>query len=75
MSAAAERSAVRETTRGVARILIVDRATKKNALDRATIELIASGIERASADPAVRGVVLAAVGDVFLAGGLSHTRR
>lgn len=60
---------VRETTRGAVRVLTVDRAKKKNALDRATIERIAAGIERASADPAVRGVVLAAAGDVFLAGG------
>ncbi len=62
-------SCVREETRGPARILTLTRAAKKNAIDAATAEALASAVERASADPAVRGVVLAGEGDVFLAGG------
>lgn len=60
---------VREETRGPARIVTVARAAKKNALDRETVERLAAAIERASADPTIRGVVLAGDGDVFLAGG------
>jgi enoyl-CoA hydratase len=59
---------VREETRGAARVLTVARPEKKNALDRAAVEALASAIERASDEPAVRAVVLAAEGDVFLAG-------
>jgi enoyl-CoA hydratase/carnithine racemase len=60
---------LREETRGPARIVTLTRPARKNALDAATADLLATAIERASADPAVRGVVLAAEGDVFLAGG------
>lgn len=60
---------VREEDRGPARILTVARAAKKNALDRETASALADAIERAGADPAVRGIVLAGEGDVFLAGG------
>ncbi len=60
---------IRETTLGPARVITIDRPAKKNALDRGTVERLASAIERAAADPGVRGVVLAARGDVFLAGG------
>lgn len=60
---------IREETRGPARIVTVARAAKKNALDRETVDHLAAAIERASADPAIRGVVLAGEGDVFLAGG------
>jgi enoyl-CoA hydratase len=59
---------VREETRGPARVVTVDRAAKKNALDRATVDAIAAAIGRASADRGVRGIVLAGAGDVFLAG-------
>lgn len=64
-----EAGAIRETTIGPARIVTIDRPAKKNALDRDTIERLAAAIERAGSDPEVRGVVLAATGDVFLAGG------
>lgn len=60
---------IREETRGPARIVTIARAAKKNALDRETVDLLAAAIERASDDPAVRGIVLAGEGDVFLAGG------
>lgn len=60
---------LREETRGPARIVTLTRAARKNALDAATTEALAAAIERASADPAVRGLVLAGEGDVFLAGG------
>lgn len=70
MSDAAVVSApLREETRGPARIVTITRAARKNAIDAATAEALAAAIERASADPAVRGVVLAGEGDVFLAGG------
>lgn len=60
---------IREETRGPARIVTIARAAKKNALDRETVELLVAALERASGDPAVRGIVLAGEGDVFLAGG------
>lgn len=64
-----ERPPVREETAGAARVLTIDRADKKNAIDARTAEALAGAIDRASADPAVRGIVLAGAGDVFLAGG------
>jgi enoyl-CoA hydratase/carnithine racemase len=60
---------VRAHDRGPTRILTVDRPAKKNALARQTIEELAAAIDLASLDGAVRGVVLAAAGDVFMAGG------
>jgi len=62
-------TSVREETIGAARVVTIDRPDKKNAIDARTAELVASAIERASADPQVRGVVLSSRGDVFLAGG------
>jgi len=62
-------TAIREETRGPARIVVVARTAKKNALDSATAEELSAALARASADPTVRGVVLAADGDVFLSGG------
>lgn len=55
--------------RGPARLLVLTRSDKKNALSRALIEALVAAVERAGDDPAVRGVVLAAEGDVFAAGG------
>ena len=60
---------VREETVGAARVLTVDRPAKKNALDRRTVDDLAAAIERAADEPAIRGVVIAAAGDVYLAGG------
>lgn len=62
-------TSVHEDTVGAARIVTIVRPDKKNAIDARTAELLASAIERASADPLVRGVILASCDDVFLAGG------
>jgi 2-(1,2-epoxy-1,2-dihydrophenyl)acetyl-CoA isomerase len=49
--------------------LTLDRAEKKNALDLATLGLLAQHLAAAGGDPKVRAVVLAARGDAFSAGG------
>jgi len=50
-------------------LLTVSRPEKKNALDRDTALRLAHAIDEASADQAMRGVVLLGEGDVFLSGG------
>jgi len=56
--------------RGAACVVTVDRPDVRNAIDRELAARIGVAIEEASADPDVRGVVLASVGpDVFLSGG------
>lgn len=60
---------IRESTRGPVRVLTIDRPRKKNALDRETAEALGAAVRRASEDLDIRGIVLAAIGDVFLAGG------
>lgn len=49
--------------------LSLNRPDKKNALDLATLDLLAGHLESARDDPQVRVVVLAAEGDVFCGGG------
>lgn len=60
---------VRVERQGSATVITLCRAAKKNAIAKRTALELASALESASADPAVRGVVLAAEGDVFMAGG------
>lgn len=60
---------IREETVGAARLLTFCRPEKKNALDRKTAETLKSAIGRASDNEKLRGIVLAAEGDVFVAGG------
>ena len=55
-------------TRGRAGWLVLDRPERRNALDRASIDAIVSGISRLAGDEAVRGIVLAAEGPVFCGG-------
>ena len=65
-----EHDALRTETCGDAVVLTIDRPTRQNAIDRALAKEIAKTVKAASADPAVRGVVLTASGDrVFSAGG------
>lgn len=52
-----------------ARVLTIDRPRAKNAIDRALAARLSEELETASADPDVRGVVLAASGDTFVSGG------
>ena len=54
--------------RGVA-TLTIDRAEKRNAMDRAVIDGLRGAAERLGDDPAVRAVVLTGRGAVFCAGG------
>ena len=56
-------------TVGAAVVITVDRPATRNAIDGATAQGIAAAIARASADPAIRGVVLAATGATYLSGG------
>jgi 2-(1,2-epoxy-1,2-dihydrophenyl)acetyl-CoA isomerase len=49
--------------------LVLARPEKKNALDLTTLAALATALEAARDDPAVRVVVLAADGDAFSAGG------
>lgn len=60
---------LRVEERGAARVCVLARAEKKNALNRALIEELVAAVEASAADERVRGVVLAAEGDVFAAGG------
>lgn len=60
---------LRIETRGGARVITLWRTAKKNALARSTVEALAQAIDEAGADPSVRGIVIAAEGDVFMAGG------
>ncbi len=56
-------------TIGAAVVITIDRPATRNAIDGATAQGIAAAIARASADPAIRGVVLAATGATYLSGG------
>ena len=56
-------------TVGAAVVITVDRPATRNAIDGATAQGIAAAIAAASADPAIRGVVLAATGPTYLSGG------
>jgi enoyl-CoA hydratase len=56
-------------TVGAAVVITVDRPATRNAIDGATAQGIAAAIARASEDPAIRGVVLAATGATYLSGG------
>ena len=56
-------------TVGAAVVITVDRPATRNAIDVATAQGIAAAITSASADPAIRGVVLAATGATYLSGG------
>ncbi len=60
---------LRVEQRGPARILTLSRTAKKNALSSELCERLAREVELASADESVRGIVLAADGSVFAAGG------
>ena len=55
--------------RGPVAFVTLKRATKRNALAKRTVREITAALEEASFDQKVRGVVLAAEGDVFMAGG------
>lgn len=54
---------------GSAAIVTLCRAAKKNALAQRTVEELSSTFAALQEDLAVRGIVLAAEGDVFMAGG------
>lgn len=54
--------------RGPVRLLTLNRPEKKNAFDIALTEALWSALEAASADPAVRCVVVTGAGDLFSAG-------
>ncbi len=54
---------------GAALIATIQRPKSRNAIDRALAERLCIAAEQASEDPAVRGLVLAAEGPVFLSGG------
>lgn len=57
-------------TIGHAVVLTIDRPKAKNAIDRDVATRLGEGIRAASADPAVRGIVITAAGsDVFVSGG------
>ncbi|MEO5726781.1 MAG: enoyl-CoA hydratase/isomerase family protein [Byssovorax sp.] len=69
MSAGASAAPLQIESVGEAVVITVDRPATRNAIDGATAQGIAAAIARASADPAVRGVVLAASGPTYLSGG------
>ncbi|MGK3959199.1 enoyl-CoA hydratase/isomerase family protein [Sorangium sp. So ce118] len=54
---------------GDAVILTIDRPERRNAVDSTFARRLGDAIRLAGADPRVRGVVLAASGDIFVAGG------
>ncbi|WP_433929169.1 enoyl-CoA hydratase/isomerase family protein [Sorangium cellulosum] len=54
---------------GDAVVLTIDRPECRNAIDSAFARRLGEAIRLAGADPRVRGVVIAAGGDVFVAGG------
>jgi enoyl-CoA hydratase/carnithine racemase len=60
---------IRQETRGRVRLLVLDRAAKRNALDRAMTEGIIAGLREAGEDAAVAAVVIRAEGVGFSAGG------
>ncbi len=59
---------IRAETRGRALFLCLDRAGKRNALDRALCEALLTALRRAGEDDAVAAVVLAGEGAGFCAG-------
>ncbi|MCP3960615.1 MAG: enoyl-CoA hydratase [bacterium] len=61
-------SHVRYETRGPAAWILLDRPEKRNALSAAMIAQIAEALDRASADDAVRAVVVTGRGPAFCAG-------
>ena len=61
-------SLVRTHDRGAVRHLVLNRAEKRNALNRALIAALGAAIEEAAADDAVRVVVLRGQGPMFSAG-------
>lgn len=60
---------IRTEARGRLRVLVLDRATKRNALDRATTEDVIARLRAADEDPAVAAIVIRAEGAGFCAGG------
>ena len=60
---------IRTEDRGRVRVLVLDRAAKRNALDRGMTEGIIAGLRAAGEDPAVAAVVIRAEGVGFSAGG------
>jgi enoyl-CoA hydratase len=62
-------SAVREETRGAARLVVLCRPEKRNALSADAAAALAAAVERAASDASIRGIVIAAEGPVFAAGG------
>lgn len=60
---------MRVEDRGPSRVLWLSRPERRNALGRETIEAMVRAIEDAGDEESVRGIVLAAEGDVFAAGG------
>ena len=59
---------LRVEDRGAVRVLTLSRPEKKNAFDLALTEALWSALDAASADPAVRAVVVTGEGDMFSAG-------
>lgn len=69
----AEPPSLHVDTAGAAVVLTMDRPATNNAIDRALAAKICDEVARASADPKVRAIVLAAAGDsVFSSGGDLH---
>lgn len=64
-----ESAAVIVEDHGAARVIVLCRPEKRNALSREVASTLAVLVERAAADESVRGIVLAARGPVFAAGG------
>ncbi|MBI5537312.1 MAG: enoyl-CoA hydratase/isomerase family protein [Deltaproteobacteria bacterium] len=60
---------LRVAQNGDAVVITFDRPEAKNALSRALVRTLQESIDRASAEPSVRAVILTAVDDVFVAGG------
>lgn len=54
---------------GAVVVLVLSREEKRNALSSELVRRLADEVERAGADPSVRGIVLTATGDVFASGG------
>src|SRR5687767_15856161 len=60
---------VREERRGAAIVLTVDRPATKNAIDPDVHAALEAAVDRSSADPSIRAIVLTGAGDSFLSGG------
>ncbi|UFN51533.1 enoyl-CoA hydratase/isomerase family protein (plasmid) [Roseomonas sp. OT10] len=59
---------IRQENRGLARLLVLNRPEKRNALDRAMTEALIAAIDAAEAADDVQTIVVAAEGSVFCAG-------